>query len=149
MSIMNTQNNKQPKTSTSSERLATCSLIAGITGIICSFLYLPVSLSSGSNYPTGLICGVIGFVLAIMSKNADIRPNKTFHGQAVAGMILSSIAIGLTMFFFYSLISFYDALGDPIVGPQLNEIINRMQQQINQQLQQAAPAGTSFLFPFL
>lgn len=140
--------NNKNKTSTSSERLATCSLISGITGIFCSFLYLPVSLGSGSNYPTGLICGVIGLVLALMSKNADVRPHKAFHGRAIAGMVLSCIAIGLTLFFFYSLISFYDALNDPVIGPQLNEFINQLQQQINQQMQQqAAPSGSFILFP--
>ena len=35
---------RNPKESTSSERLATCSMIAGITGMICSFFYFPVSL---------------------------------------------------------------------------------------------------------
>ena len=146
---MNNTNRKQPKTSTSSERLATCSLICGISGIFCSFLYLPVSFGSGSNYPTGLICGVIGIVLALMSRNADVRPGRPFHGRAIAGIVLSCIAIALTMFFFYSLISFYDALSDPVMGPQLNELINRLQQQINQQLQQTAPAGSAFLFPHL
>lgn len=61
-----------------------------------------------------------------MSKNADIRPKKAFLDRAVMGIILSSVAIGLTMFFFYSLISFYDALNDPVMGPQINELINRL-----------------------
>jgi len=55
-----------------------------------------------------------------MSKNADIRPKKAFLGRAVMGIILSSVAIGLTMFFFY------DALNDPVMGPQINELINRL-----------------------
>lgn len=53
-------------------------------------------------------------------------PQKAFLGRAVMGIILSSVAIGLTMFFFYSLISFYDALNDPVMGPQINELINRL-----------------------
>ena len=69
---------------------------------------------------------MIGLVLALMSKNADIRPKKAFLGRAVMGIILSSVAIGLTTFFFYSLISFYDALNDPVMGPQINELINRL-----------------------
>lgn len=72
---------------------------------------------------------MIGLVLALMSKNADIRPKKAFLGRAVMGIILSNVAIGLTMFFFYSLISFYDALNDPVMGPQINELINRLTDQ--------------------
>lgn len=140
--------NNKNKTSTSAERLATCSLISGITGIFCSFLYLPISLGSGSNYPTGLICGAIGIVLAIMSKNADLQPKKTFQRRAIAGFVLSCIAIGLTLFFFYSLISFYDALNDPVIGPQLNEFIYQLQQQLNQQLQQTEPSQSLILLPF-
>lgn len=68
---------------------------------------------------------MIGLVLALMSKNADLCP-KRLSGRAVMGIILSSVAIGLTMFFFYSLISFYDALNDPVMGPQINELINRL-----------------------
>lgn len=94
---------RNPKESTSSERLATCSMIAGITGMICSFFYFPVSLVSGSNTPTGMICGIIGIVLAI----------------------------ALTFFFFYLLGCYYEILSDPVMGPKFNEYINRIQQQMH------------------
>ena len=64
---MNITSKKPRKTSSSAEQLAACSLISGIAGIICSFFYLPFSLVSGKNTPMGLICGVIGIVLAIMA----------------------------------------------------------------------------------
>jgi len=120
---MNSTSKKPRKTSSSSEQLAACSLISGIAGIICSFFYLPFSLVSGKNTPMGLICGVIGIVLAIMAKKADIRPGKKYPGKALAGFIFSIIAIALTMFFFYSVINYYDLLRDPVQGPQINQPI--------------------------
>ena len=127
---MNNTSKKPRKTSSSAEQLAACSLISGIAGIICSLFYLPFSLVSGKNTPMGLICGVIGIVLAIMAKNADIRPGKKYPGKALAGFIFSVIAIALTMFFFYSLINYYDLLRDPVKGPQINQLIYQMQQQL-------------------
>ena len=110
--------NNQQKNSTSAERLATCSMIAGITGLICSLFYFPASLISSSNSSTGLICGVLGIVLAFMSRNADV----------------SGIAIALTFFFFYLLLRYYEVLSDPELGPKFNEYINYLQQQLNQQM---------------
>lgn len=137
----NTPPGNKGKNTTSSERLATCSMIAGITGLICSFFYLPSSLATGSNTPTGLICGVIGIILAIMSRNADITPRKSFNARAIAGLVLSAIAIALTFFFFYALACYYDALSDPVTGPQINEFINRLQEQINQQIHLPGSTG--------
>ena len=119
---------RNPKESTSSERLATCSMIAGITGMICSFFYFPVSLVSGSNTPTGMICGIIGIVLAIMSRNADVSGRKSFNARAITGIVLSGLAIALTFFFFSLLGCYYEILSDPVMGPKFNEYINRIQQ---------------------
>lgn len=135
--------NNHGRNSTSSERLATCSMIAGVTGLICSFFYLPTSLISSSNTPTGLICGVIGIILAFMSRNADISPRKSFAPRAIVGLVLSAIAIALTFFFFYALACYYDALSDPVTGPQINEFINRLQEQINQQMR--LPGNTGWI----
>ena len=99
--------NKQGKNFTSSERLGTCSMIAGIIGIVCSLFYLPMS-------------------------------------RAIAGLVLSVIAITLTFFFFYALASYYEALSDPVTGPQINEFINRLQEQLNQQMQ--LPKTTGFIW---
>lgn len=136
--------NRKQNTS-SSDRYATCSMIAGITGLICSFFYLPASLISSSNTPTGLICGVIGILLAIMSKNADVKAKKSFSARAIAGIVLSVIAISVTFFFFYALACYYEALSDPVMGPQLNEFINRFQEQINQQMHLPAASGWIYL----
>ena len=96
--------NNQKKNFTSSERLATCSMIAGIIGIVCSLFYLPMSLAYNQTaMPTGLVCGVIGIILALMARNADISPRKSFNARAIAGLVLSAIAISLTFFFFYAL----------------------------------------------
>ena len=123
-------NNKQ-NNSTSSDRLATCSMIAGITGLICSFFYFPVSLVSGSNTPTGMICGIIGIVLAAMSRNADTGSRKSFNARAITGIVLSILAIALTFFFFYLLGKYYDIISDPEMGPKFNEYMNRLQQQMH------------------
>lgn len=123
-------NNKQ-NNSTSSDRLATCSMIAGITGLICSFFYFPVSLVSGSNTPTGMICGIIGIVLAAMSRNVETSGKKSFNARAIAGIVLSALAIALTFFFFYLLGCYYEILSDPEMGPRFNEYINRLQQQMH------------------
>ena len=95
---------RNPKESTSSERLATCSMIAGITGMICSFFYFPVSLVSG---------------------------RKSFNARAITGIVLSGLAIALTFFFFYLLGCYYEILSDPVMGPKFNEYINRIQQQMH------------------
>ena len=87
--------------------------------MICSFFYFPVSLVSGSNTPTGMICGIIGIVLAIMSRNADVSGRKSFNARA------------LTFFFFYLLGCYYEILSDPVMGPKFNEYINRIQQQMH------------------
>ncbi|WP_227148138.1 DUF4190 domain-containing protein [Lacrimispora sp. 210928-DFI.3.58] len=136
--MMNSNNKK--KISTSADRLATCALICGLAGVICSFFYLPISLMSGGNYPTGLICGVMGILLAVMSRRADERPKKAFRGRAIAGIVFGCIAIGLTFFFFYALINYYDALKDPVMGPQINELLNRLQQQFQEQLNEQQPS---------
>lgn len=56
-------------------------------------------------------------------------------GRAIAGIILSILAIGLTLFFFYALISYYDALKDPVLGPQINSYLYELQEQMREQLQ--------------
>lgn len=137
--------NNQKKNFTSSERLATCSMIAGIIGIVCSLFYLPMSLAYNQTaMPTGLVCGVIGILLALMARNADMSPRKAFNARAIAGLVLSVIAITLTFFFFYALASYYEALSDPVTGPQINEFINRLQEQLNQQMQ--LPKTTGFIW---
>jgi membrane associated rhomboid family serine protease len=142
-------NDSKKKTSSSADRLATCALICGIAGIVCSFFYIPMSLMSGGNYPSGLIFGVMGIVLALLSKRADERPRPAFQGKAIAGIVFGCIAIGLTFFFFYALINYYDALRDPVMGPQINEILNRLQEQLMEQMNQqqtpsAVPGSSSF-----
>lgn len=138
--MMNNQNKQnpgpgsQPKNYTSSDRLATCSMLAGITGLICSLLYFPISLARSMNYPAGLICGIIGIVLAVMSRNADIKEKKSFNARAITGIVLSAIAIAMTFFFFYLLGCYYEILRDPEMGPKFNEYIYELQQQINQQM---------------
>lgn len=135
--MINETNNKQapnPKSPSNAERLATCSIIAGITGLICSLFYFPASLISSTNSSTGLICGVLGIVLAIMSRNTDINGKKSFSSRAIAGIVLSAIAIALTFFFFYLLSCYYEIISDPQMGPKFNEYINRIQQQFNQQM---------------
>ena len=128
--------NKQGKNFTSSERLGTCSMIAGIIGIVCSLFYLPMSLAYNQTaIPTGL---------ALMARNADMSPRKAFNARAIAGLVLSVIAITLTFFFFYALASYYEALSDPVTGPQINEFINRLQEQLNQQMQ--LPKTTGFIW---
>ena len=137
--------NKQGKNFTSSERLGTCSMIAGIIGIVCSLFYLPMSLAYNQTaIPTGLGCGVIGILLALMARNADMSPMKAFNARAIAGLVLSVIAITLTFFFFYALASYYEALSAPVTGPQINEFINRLQEQLNQQMQ--LPKTTGFIW---
>ena len=156
--------NKQGKNFTSSERLGTCSMIAGIIGIVCSLFYLPMSLAYNQTaMPTGLVCGVIGIfplsgkpipflsyggssIMAslLMARNADMSPRKAFNARAIAGLVLSVIAITLTFFFFYALASYYEALSDPVTGPQINEFINRLQEQLNQQMQ--LPKTTGFIW---
>ena len=137
--------NKQGKNFTSSERLGTCSMIAGIIGIVCSLFYLPMSLAYNQTaIPPGLVCGVIGILLALRARNADMSPRKAFNARAIAGLVLSVIAITLTFFFFYALASYYEALSDPVTGPQINEFINRLQEQLNQQMQ--LPKTTGFIW---
>ena len=86
---------KQPKNSQpgdSSERLAICSMVAGIVGVLCACCC----------FPSGLICGAIGIVMAIMSRNADIRPKKSFCTHAVIGLVLCAVAVALTFFVCYA-----------------------------------------------
>ena len=59
---------------------------------------------------------------------------KDFSARAIAGLVLSAIAIALTFFFFYLLLRYYEVLSDPELGPKFNEYINYLQQQLNQQM---------------
>lgn len=135
--------NNRPKSPSTAERLATCSVIAGITGMICSLFYFPASLISSTNSSTGLICGVVGILLAIMSRTVDMNGKKRLSARAVTGIVLSAIAIALTFFFFYLLSCYYQILSDPQMGPKFNEYINRIQQQLNQQMH--LPGSTSWI----
>ena len=97
---------KQPKNSQpgdSSERLAICSMVAGIVGVLCACCC----------FPSGLICGAIGIVMAIMSRNADIRPKKSFCTHAVIGLVLCAVAAALTFFVCYAMIAYYSAIREP------------------------------------
>ena len=75
--------------------------------------------------------GIIGIVLAIMSRNADVSGRKSFNARAITGIVLSGLAIALTFFFFYLLGCYYEILSDPVMGPKFNEYINRIQQQMH------------------
>ena len=146
---------KKKKTSSSASQLATCSLVCGAVGLFFSFFYLPVSLMNASIYPRGaisglngivlairgffppgLFCGAGGLILPILSRRAPDRQGKGLMGKAIAGIILSILAIGLTLFFFYALISYYDALKDPVLGPQINSYLYELQEQLREQMQQ-------------
>lgn len=146
---------KKKKTSSSASQLATCSLVCGAVGLFFSFFYLPVSLMNASIYPRGaiyglngivlailgyfppgLFCGAGGLILAILSRRAPDRQGKGLMGKAIAGIILSILAIGLTLFFFYALISYYDALKDPVLGPQINSYLYELQEQLREQMPQ-------------
>ena len=146
---------KKKKTSSSASQLATCSLVCGAVGLFFSFFYLPVSLMNASIYPRGaiyglngivlailgyfppgLFCGAGGLILAILSRRAPDRQGKGLMGKAIAGIILSILAIGLTLFFFYALISYYCALKDPVLGPQINSYLYDLQEQLREQMQQ-------------
>lgn len=135
---MNNTSKKPRKTSSSAEQLAACSLISGIAGIICSLFicHFPCKRKEHS-YGTDLRSN--RYRACHYGKNADIRPGKKYPGKALAGFIFSVIAIALTMFFFYSLINYYDLLRDPVKGPQINQLIYQMQQQLQMQMQ--APAN--------
>ena len=145
---------KNKKSSTSASQLATCSLVCGAVGLFFSFFYLPVSLMNASIYPRGaiyglnglvlailgyfppgLFCGAGGLLLAVLSRRAPDRQGRGMMGRAIAGIILSILAIGLTLFFFYALISYYDALKDPVLGPQINSYLYELQEQMREQLQ--------------
>lgn len=122
---------------TSSDRLGACSIIAGIIWIITSLFYLPQSLYfNRSILPQGLICGVIGLVFALLSRNADLSPKKSFRKISITGIVLSSIAILLSFLFFYALATYYEALSDPVLGPQINELMNQLQEQLYRSIQE-------------
>ena len=74
--------------------------------------------------------------MSILSRRAPDRQGKGLMGKAIAGIILSILAIGLTLFFFYALISYYDALKDPVLGPQINSYLYELQEQLREQMQQ-------------
>ena len=107
---------------TSSERLAICSMVAGIVGVLCACCC----------FPSGLICGAIGIVMAIMSRNADIRPKKSFCTHAVIGLVLCAVAVALTFFVCYAMIAYYSAIREPEKWPYLSEMIKQFKQVFEQ-----------------
>lgn len=58
--------------------MAVGSLVLGIISLVVSFIGL---------YPVGLICGIVGIVLAVIAKK------KAASGMATAGLVLSIIGL--------------------------------------------------------
>ena len=83
-------------------------------------------------FPSGLICGAIGIVMAIMSRNADIRPKKSFCTHAVIGLVLCAVAVALTFFVCYAMIAYYSAIREPEKWPYLSEMIKQFKQVFEQ-----------------
>ena len=74
----------------------------------------------------------IGIVMAIMSRNADIRPKKSFCTHAVIGLVLCAVAVALTFFVCYAMIAYYSAIREPEKWPYLSEMIKQFKQVFEQ-----------------
>ena len=69
--------------------------------------------------------------LALLSRNASESKEKHFSHQAMAGIILSVIALALTFLICFILLKYYEALRDPVLGPYLNELYNQLMESMN------------------
>lgn len=92
------------------------SLICGIGGLILLLFFFP----SGMYF--GFFLGSVGFACALVSRR--------INGKAyVPGFILCALCIGSSLFFFFTLLSFYDAIRDPVIGPRFMEMFRHLMEQ--------------------
>ena len=103
------------------ERLAVCSIVAGGVGILFACCF-----------PSGLICGAIGVVMAMLSRNADTREKKSLCTHAIIGLGLCAVAIGLTFLICYMWVAYYSAIREPEKWPYLSQMITQFKQLFEQ-----------------
>ncbi|HJB08412.1 MAG TPA: hypothetical protein H9716_11225 [Candidatus Enterocloster faecavium] len=102
------------------DRLGVYSLLTGAVGVLFSCCF-----------PSGAAFGIFGITLALLSRNASESKEKHFSHQAMAGIILSVIALALTFLICFILLKYYEALRDPVLGPYLNELYNQLMESMN------------------
>lgn len=115
----NTPGNNNP--GDAAERLAVCSILAGGVGILFACCF-----------PSGLICGAIGVVMALLSRNADIREKKSLCIHAIIGLVLCAVAIGLTFLICYMWVAYYSAIREPEKWPLMSQMITQFKQLFEQ-----------------
>ena len=104
LNIMNDYDRNRNK-----HKYAVYGIMLGILGLIELF----------SSFPNGMFpaffFGVMGVVLSLISGDGVMgRPD----GPSIAGIVLSSVAMGLSLVLYFSMIFFFSTLKDPVAGPQ-------------------------------
>lgn len=94
------------------------SIFCGIFGLISVCLIFPAGMY------IGFFLGVTGFACAICAKRASGR-------SCVPGLILCAISAVLSLLFFLMILSFYEAIRDPVLGPKLTQIFIQLMEQSN------------------
>lgn len=92
------------------------SLICGISGFVLLLFFFP------SGMYLGFFFGSIGFACALVSRRIT--------GKAyIPGFILCGLCVAFSLFFFFTLLSFYDAIRDPVIGPRFLEMFQNLMEQ--------------------
>ena len=94
------------------------SILCGVFGLISVCLIFPAGMY------IGFFLGVTGFACALTAKRASGR-------SCIAGLILCTVSAVFSLLFFLMLLSFYEAIRDPVLGPRLTQIFIQLMEQSN------------------
>lgn len=94
------------------------SIICGVSGLLMLFFFFP------SGMYLGFFMGTVGFVCALIAKRTNGR-------RCTAGLVLCGCSLVFSLFFYFTLLTFYDALRDPVIGPRFSQMFIQMMEQQN------------------
>ncbi|ADU26039.1 DUF4190 domain-containing protein [Ethanoligenens harbinense] len=109
----NGYNGYPPYQNVPKDSLATPSMVLGIIGVVASCCFI------------GVIPAIIGLIFGIISKLRIARTGARGSGLALAGIILSSVAIAITIVVLIRVIIVFN---DPAAMEQYRRIIEQYQQ---------------------
>ncbi|MDO4266048.1 MAG: hypothetical protein Q4C63_06250 [Eubacteriales bacterium] len=94
------------------------SVICGVSGLLSVCLIFPAGMY------IGFFLGVTGFACALTAKRESGR-------SCIPGLILCATSAILSLLFFLMILSFYEAIRDPVLGPRLSQIFIQLMDQSN------------------
>ena len=99
------------------------SVIAGVCGLILLMFFFPTGMYMG------FFCGAVGLACGVVAKRASGR-------ASVPGIILCALSLGLSLFYYITLLGFYEVIRDPVYGRQWTQLFTQILTQSGLSLEQ-------------